>query len=121
MALIWITLNFNDINISLQVGDIVYYTYNGQETGGFDKAYLPNTRKLGKVISINHTTNSIVVEYDDNLTYPPPIGAYISFVKDKTANTSSLLGYYAEVQFVNDSKKEIELFTVGSEISQSSN
>jgi hypothetical protein len=113
-------LNFFDINISLQVGDIVYYTTNGNPIGGFDNSMLANTFMFGTVISINN--NSIVVEWDSDPPHPgpPPPGSYISFAKDKRINTSSLLGYYASVKFVNNSKKKIELFSIGSEISESS-
>jgi hypothetical protein len=32
----------------------------------------------------------------------------------------SILGYYMQVDFVNDSKEKAELFSVGSEVSESS-
>ena len=49
------------------------------------------------------------------------IGSYISFAKNKIVNTSSLLGYYAEMIFINeDNEKKVELFSVGSEIEESS-
>ena len=44
----------------------------------------------------------------------------MSFVKDKKANTTSLLGYYAEAKFVNNSIDKAELFSVGSEVTESS-
>tara|TARA_B100000941_G_C28492444_1_gene548794 strand:+ start:780 stop:1148 length:369 start_codon:yes stop_codon:yes gene_type:complete len=121
MAIVQLQLEFDDINISLQVGDIVYYTYGGSLTGGFDsQPNVANTKILGEVISIDTEENTIIVQYDDTLTTPPPAGSYISFVKSQTANTSSLLGYYAEVNFVNNSTEEIELFNVGSEVTESS-
>ena len=134
MALTWITLNFSGINASLQVDDIVYYTYGGTQQGGFDsQALVQNTKKLGRVVSIDEAANSIVVEYDDLIdpdgvpnsgdeivVNPPPVGSYISFAKDKRVNTSSVVGYYAEIKFVNNSKKKIELYNVGSEVNQSS-
>ena len=40
--------------------------------------------------------------------------------QDKKANTSSMLGYYASVNFVNNSTEKAELFSVGSEITESS-
>ena len=46
--------------------------------------------------------------------------AFISFAKEKKVNTSSLLGYYADVKFINDSTKKAELFSVGSEVAESS-
>ena len=33
---------------------------------------------------------------------------------------SSLIGYYAEVKFTNDSTEEAELFSVGMDVSESS-
>ena len=45
---------------------------------------------------------------------------FILFTKNNNINSSSLLGYYADVKFENDSLEKIELFSVGSEITQSS-
>ena len=42
------------------------------------------------------------------------------FAKDRTVNTSSLIGYYADVQFKNNSTEKVELFAVSSEITESS-
>ena len=42
------------------------------------------------------------------------------FSKDNKANMSSILGYYAEVEFKNNSKVEAELFSVGTEVFESS-
>tara|TARA_Y100000004_G_scaffold116849_1_gene131370 strand:+ start:871 stop:1239 length:369 start_codon:yes stop_codon:yes gene_type:complete len=121
MALINILLQFDNINVSLQVGDIVYYTYGGQQLGGFDnQSNLQNTKILGEVMAIDDVNNTVTVRYDDTLTTPPPLNSYISFVKNQQLNTSSVLGYYAEINFVNDSEKEIELFNVGSEVTESS-
>ena len=120
MAIINIQLNFDSINVSAQVGDIVYYSTGGAPLGGFDNTSLVgNTIMLGPIILIN--VGSIIVSYDDTITpLPPSAGDYISFVKNKQVNTSSLLGYYAQVDFVNTSKKKAELFSVGSEIAESS-
>jgi hypothetical protein len=119
MAIISMTFNFNNINTSAQVGDIVYFSYNGQSLGGFDTTDLQFTKMLGPITIIDG--DQITVEYD-NTVHPNgvPAGAFISFVKDKSVNTSSLLGYYASVNFINNSTKKAELFSVGSEISQSS-
>ena len=50
----------------------------------------------------------------------PSSGDYILFAKNHTVNTSSLLGYYADVKFENNSTGKAELFSVGSEINESS-
>ena len=42
------------------------------------------------------------------------------FAKEKKTNTTSLVGYYADVKFVNNSRDKAELFSVGSEITESS-
>ena len=112
-------LVFNSVNASAQVGDIVFFTTNGQLLGGFNSANVSGTSVLGPIVSISG--GSIVVEYDNAVVAnPPQKGDFISFVKDKRINTSSLLGYYANVTFVNDSDNKIELFSVGSDISESS-
>ena len=127
MAVINLQLTFDNINVSAQVGDIVYYSYSGQLIGGFDQTDLANTRRLGPIIEI--FGNTITVQYDNDPDgipnsgdeiVSPPMGSFISFVKDKKANTSSLLGYYMSVNLINNSKDKIELFSVGSEVSESS-
>ena len=123
MAIVSITLNFENINISAQVGDIIYYTTNGGSLGGFHQAGLANTVMLGPITGITplgDDTVNIAVKYNDVTTSPPSSGDFISFVKDKKVNTTSLLGYYASINFVNDSTDKIELFSVGSEVTESS-
>ena len=123
MAIVTITLNFDNVNISTQVGDIIYYTTNGSSLGGFHQAGLANTVMLGPITNITTIidgTVDITVKYNDITTSPPSSGDFISFVKDKKVNTSSLLGYYASINFVNNSTNKIELFSVGSEVTESS-
>ena len=125
------TLSFDNTNFSAQVGDIIYFTTGGGSIGmnqgnpsGFSSAELENTKRLGVITGIGQNPNTsrwdITVEYNSVVVSPPPAGSYISFAKDKTVNTSSLLGYYASVNFVNDSRKKMEMFSVGSEVSESS-
>ena len=119
-----ITLSFDNMNTSVQVGDIAYYSYNPSNIGGFDHSKLSTTKKLGMIVGGNSngtkiTANSITVNYGSG-TLPSLANAFISFAKDKKVNTSSLLGYYADVKFINNSTKKAELFSVGSEIAESS-
>ena len=128
----------SDVNVSLQVGDVVYYSPTGV-TGNFNTVTNPNTIvTFGVVTAIYndgilntvapfiplYTTPlySIVVLYDEtNLATPPPLpNDYIMFAKNKEVNSSSLKGYYAEISFENWSTEKVELFSVGSEISESS-
>lgn len=98
-------LSFDNINVSAQVGDIVYFTTPSDSVGGFDNSALTNTSRLGDIISINNVNNTVTVAYD-SVVPTPSAGDYISFAKDKQVNTSSLLGYYASVNFVNNSKEQ---------------
>jgi len=122
MAIAHALITFNDLNISAQIGDIVYYT-NAAPQGGFIQGALANTIMLGPIIEIQlGEVVRIKVEYDNSITSLPTGGdkPFYSFAKDKRANTSSILGYYASVNFVNDSTGKVELFAVGSEVSESS-
>lgn len=119
MPLIQVQLNFDSMNVSAQVGDIVYFTTHGQLTGGFDNSQISNTHLLGPITSINGLSITVIYDNDD-VVVDIAAGHYITFAKDKRINTSSLLGYYASVNFVNDSTGKVELFSVGSDVSESS-
>ena len=122
MALQNTVLRFGEINFSAQVGDIVYYSHSGIQIGGFNSTQLQNTKRFGKIMEFDNTARQwdVTVQYDDTEATPPAPGDYISFAKDKRGNTSSLLGYYASVNFVNNSTEKAELFSVGFEVSESS-
>ena len=127
-------LTFNDnLNISLQAGDMIYYSptstvpYSGFNTinnassiiffGIATRVY----RNGDSTVSPPIPPNSISVIYDDNAGVTPPLpNHYIMFKKNKEVNSSGLKGYFAEAQFVNYSTEKAELFSVGSEISESS-
>ena len=104
-----ITLNFNnDLNTSVQVGDIAYYTNDAKGNV---------LVKMGAITNI--TSNSITCQISGN-TVRPTNDSFILFTKDNKANLTSLVGYFAEVQFRNDSQDYAELFSVGSEVFESS-
>ena len=109
------TLTFdNNINTSLQVDDVIYFQ-TPSINGMFDTIDSDNITKYGDVTAL--TSKTITV----NLTGSTPVkDDYIMFAKNHTINTSSLLGYFADVKFENNSTGKIELFSVGSEISESS-
>ena len=109
-----ITLTFpNPLNVSVQIGDIAYFTnspnvYEGQVLD-----------LIGEVININQGTNTLTCHIAPNLPRPTS-SSFILFTKDNTNNTGSVLGYFARVQFRNGSVDEAEAFSVGSEIFESS-
>ena len=120
----------NPINISAQVGDMVY-AVNTASAGGavdsFKKGSLSGSLKIGwitEIINQEGLDPSVrptlrVMQTNNNL--PTPQQNYIMFSKNKAVNTSGILGYYAEVTLKNHSLKDIELFSVGTGIAISSN
>ena len=95
-------------NISLQVGDIAYYVT--PDTSGYNS----DPEIIGKISAIGK--NFIIVPTNPGVTADD----FIMFSKNKAVNNSSLLGYYAEVKLSNDSTGKVELFSIGSEVTQSS-
>tara|TARA_R110002072_G_scaffold197427_2_gene355091 strand:+ start:8169 stop:8528 length:360 start_codon:yes stop_codon:yes gene_type:complete len=118
MSLQVTTLNFtHPLNESLQIGDVVYYS-NTNSSGGFSTVLTTNTTEFGVVNSID--PSGIIKVVHDVSIMAPATSDYITFAKDKQVNSSSLIGYYAEAKFINNSKEKAELFSVGSEVSESS-
>jgi len=129
-------LFFNEpINVSLQVGDTVYYvstqtnvpppTTNGTQVGTTFEINNSEIFEIGQVHDIIDTT--IVCRFDCDNVIPgdcerhlPLLGDFIMFSKDNAANMSSILGYYTEVEMVNDSDQKAKLFAVSADISESS-
>ena len=117
-----------EVNVSAQVGDSVYYILPNAN-GEFDWANISNIVNIGYPISeiINIPASN---QYMINIEFPtpapnmsmPPVDPtpFIMFGKDNTVNVSGLTGYFAEVEFKNNSNKKAELFAVGAGISESS-
>ena len=106
----------NDIdNVSLQIGDVAYYVKDDDtSTSVTSFTDIPVLRRIGVITSIG--TSYIVVDS----TIEPPANAFLMFSKDKVANNTSLLGYFAEVKLINNSTEKAELFALSSEIGLSS-
>jgi len=134
MALNLISFNFAEINASLQVGDVMYYSESAQNIGGQAMHTVANTRRFGSVALVDRISNVVNVIFEVNPGPSiPSSSAFISFVKDNKINTSSLVGYFASVTFKNNDdqssigqdtdafgKKEIELFSIGASVALSS-
>ena len=131
MPQISITFN-NPINVSVQKGDTAYYLdptktrhlgtnrVDTSRTGKWKHEHnkYDDIIQIGDIISIDRLTNSITCDWTPQPSSAlfPPMGAFIMFSKNNKVNLSSLLGYYAEIQFVNDSPDEAELFSVGADM-----
>ena len=104
------TITFsNNINVSAQVGDILFYhTFTGD----------PGT-ELGAITAVG----SNFVEIDNANIGSAAVGNFFSFKKSSGANyhaNSSIKGYYAKVKITNTQSTKKELFYLGSEITESS-
>tara|TARA_Y100000004_G_scaffold195773_1_gene263805 strand:- start:1866 stop:2243 length:378 start_codon:yes stop_codon:yes gene_type:complete len=122
-----ITLNLNaPLNQSLQAGDTVYYVTTTTQAE-FDVNNTPMV-KIGKIKSITLTdsngdgiiNNAALLCDIGNNTIPPEIGDFLFFEKDRRVNEVSILGYYGEIKFTNNSKRNAELFMVGCEVTSNS-
>ena len=111
-----INLHNNIVNTSLQVGDIACYVETKETNGPNNEItnFTDQVKVIGRVDSIG--VSHIVVDS----TIFPPSDSFIMFQKNRLANNTSLLGYFAEVKLSNNSTEKAELFALSSEITQSS-
>ena len=119
-----ITITFqNPLNTSVQVGDVAYYC-DTPLVGAHQQQDLENVISLGPIVDIVQWTVATPSAFiTTNMAVNTPVpkqGDFIMFSKDNKANMSSILGYYAEIEFRNDSYTEAELFSVGTEVFESS-
>tara|TARA_R100000008_G_C3530337_1_gene138913 strand:+ start:331 stop:702 length:372 start_codon:yes stop_codon:yes gene_type:complete len=116
-----LTLTFSaPLNVSCQVGDTAYYV-NTTASGGFT-VNSNNVEEIGTITAITNPTSSAPT-ITCSTTLPGSLNGssyFVLFSKNNKANLSSVLGYYADIEFKNDSKKEAELFTVGMDMFESS-
>tara|TARA_Y100001937_G_scaffold124140_2_gene188346 strand:+ start:753 stop:1133 length:381 start_codon:yes stop_codon:yes gene_type:complete len=125
--MITITLNITNLNDSLQVGDIVYAANTASQTGSNDQQATPfgniNTQNVvGVLRRITTTGNTVILDVDETVfigSVPPTVGQFLMFSKWNQTD-GDLIGYFAQANFVNDSKEKAEMFSVGSEITISS-
>jgi hypothetical protein len=121
-----ITMVFPDpLNVSLQIGDTAYYVPTNTHGGFLTSLNSGGTAEetiveIGSVASITQNTNTITVTTSLTTANLPTTSHYIFFSKDNKANLSTILGYYAEVKFSNNSTTEAELFSIGADIFESS-
>lgn len=105
-----ISLTFAESNTTgnnINFGDNVYYVPSSGGTPVF----------IGTVISIAGNIVNI-----DAVTgvQPPTTNDFIFYESSPMISIGSLKGYYAKVQMKNDSTNKVELFSVGSEVFESS-
>ena len=103
-----ITLTFtNALPVNIQVGDVAWYLDISES----------EEVKMGPISSINGLAD--VVNAAAGVS-PPTTADFVFYVKDPAGKVGQLKGYYAEIQFRNNTTKYAELFSVGTEIFESS-
>jgi hypothetical protein len=106
-----ITLTFPEpIQVSVQIGDTAYFT---NDVNGV----IMNV--IGVITAINYTLNSITCDIGPT-TLRPSNTSFILFSKTNEANMSALTGYYLYSQLRNNSTEYAELFSIGTEVFESS-
>ena len=116
-----LTLTFSGpLNVSCQVGDSLYFVnttnmYKTDEIHGNLAVYQnsDNAEYIGPVLEIINPTSSspsIITHTALPSSLNDTIG-FVFFSKDNKANLSSILGYYADVKFENNSTEYAEMFT----------
>lgn len=102
------------LNVSVQVGDVLYYVVT-TGLGGFD-INSANVIEIGIITDIT----GLVITVGNSAVASVPAGSFFLFSKENKANMSSLLGYYAELKMSNNSVEKQELFSVGVDMFESS-
>lgn len=106
-----ITLTFPEpIQVSVQIGDTTYFT---NDINGVD------IKEIGVITAIDYNTNSITCDIPPTAERPLTT-SFILFSKTSEVNTNSLTGYYLYSQLRNNSEDYAEIFSVGTEIFESS-
>ncbi len=109
-------------NVSLNIGDTAYYIDGSSLASGTDISVASNTtgqeeliKKIGEITNVGGTFITV-----GTVINTPPDNAFIMFSKNKIANNTSLLGYFAEVTLKNNSTAPAELFALNSQVAPSS-
>ena len=128
--LINITFPF-PLNVSIQATDVVYVTGTANGAAGLNVNQVNTSDQkpipIGVVTNVNFATNTVTIQDSGAIFATIPGGAltlgqssFVFFAKDRRANSSGVLGYYAEVEYRNYSKKPAEMFATATNFSESS-
>jgi len=120
MATILINLSYSNgadivldlIGHDIQIGDRAYTA----DLASTDGVLTSEPELIGKIIDI--TSKGVRVQTIGSIM--PVAGQFFLFSKNIQVEESSLKGYFANVEFKNESKKLAELFAISSEVSPSS-
>lgn len=107
-----------NINVSLQIGDVLYATLLTNNQAGTNTNFGQRPVAVGIVETIHLGVITIDESGFPSITLTD--NHYLFFSKDRRANMSGILGYYASVEYRNYSRKKAEIFATGTEYAPSS-
>ena len=114
----------NELNQSVQTGDVVYYITANTTVGGFqvnaDDAEMIEIGEIQSITGDGINTQVVLTCTIDETTAQPQGGDFLFFGKNRQVNEASIIGYYADLKFSNDSKEKAELFSAACDITISS-
>ena len=127
--------NLKNLNTSLQVGDQLYgcnytglldninYVYDDPGTQGGIGNAASNDARNGRVVKIERIANGwnlyVALPINQALNQWFQVGDFIMFSKAPQSD-GNIKGYYAETRFINNSPLKAELFSISSEVTESS-
>ena len=115
--------NLKNLNTSLQVGDAIYATTPTFDLndGNASALNISGGQQVGILRKIDNTdpTNTDLYVDDDGYSGSAGDDDFIMFSKYNQSD-GDIKGYYMEVKLVNDSRQKAELFSLGSEVTESS-
>ena len=129
-----ITIQFQHINVSCQVGDIAYASlYQGRQSGTNHPNSSVNTKPfvLGVITGVNRIigngTPAITVDTDagggignNPNNFDVYDDLYVFFQKSQLVNTSGVIGYFLETEYRNYSTLPAEMFATAVDYVESS-
>ena len=115
-------ISFNDpINISVQPTDIMYVTeVVANQSGSNTTTTNSKPKQYGVITSVDRDNNQITVDTTGFAPYTTTPQTFYFFSKNRSVNSSGLLGYYSLVEFINESMNKAEMFAASTEYAPSS-
>tara|TARA_R100001594_G_C4048675_1_gene264605 strand:+ start:1393 stop:1986 length:594 start_codon:yes stop_codon:yes gene_type:complete len=112
-----VTAGMKITGLNIAPGTIITAFVNGNAT-----LSLPTTGPVlnGDIVSISTAPSEIHI-FNPTSPIPQPLpGDFIMFAKDRIANTSGIIGYYADIKLINNSTNKAEMFAISSGVIESS-
>ena len=113
----------DEINISLQKGDVVYYCrHTSSQAGKNHPNATMNTKpkKLGVVTNVNRNNDKVDIQVPIPMAFVNLNNKYLLFSKDRRVNYSGVAGYFMEVEYRNYTTLKSEIFATAASYVDSS-